>query len=552
MSSNRTYDDRMFIETFEHEYTWLNGFLRNVRRYGNKPALIDPSTDTTWTYKELDAECNQFAHALKDDHVGKNDVVMSILNNCPEFCFTYIAPRKVGAIITLANYKLSPGELARLIEHNEPKVVLYCAEIKDVIAEAEKLSAYKPLRWIMCDNLDGFDLPLGHIPYRNYVKNHSKEAPALDFPHHIYDEVIRMCTSGTSALPKNVPLNDINEVLSAHDAIMHYPLSCKDVCMNMTPLFHRGGSHPGGTCPTFYIGACLILLRAYSPRVTLNYVEKYKITFLTGSPSALEMLARTQERDPQDISSLKGLVTMGAPLEKAACERFLKVLTPNIFNGYGTTETNSFLRPYDLPDYAGAVGGSCTDDEVRVVKVYEDRKAEPDELVPTDNQTVGEVILYCPGKTTYSYYKSPEEQEKKFYKGWMYTNDLGFWDEHLYVTITGRKDDMIVSAGENIYPTQVEEAINEFDRVADCMVTSIPDAARGQALVAYVVPADDSLTIRDLFDFCLETPMLSAYKRPRWYKLVDSLPMTSTGKKMHYVMKQQAAKDMEAGLLKRK
>ena len=266
------------------------------------------------------------------------------------------------------------------------------------------------------------------------------------------------------------------------------------------------------------------------------------------------MLARTQERDPQDISSLKGLVTMGAPLEKAACERFLKVLTPNIFNGYGTTETfwNSFLRPYDLPDYAGAVGGSCTDDEVRVVKVYEDRKAEPDELVPTDNQTVGEVILYCPGKTTYSYYKNPEEQEKKFYKGWMYTNDLGFWDEHLYVTITGRKDDMIVSAGENIYPTQVEEAINEFDRVADCMVTSIPDAARGQALVAYVVPADDSLTIRDLFDFCLETPMLSAYKRPRWYKLVDSLPMTATGKKMHYVMKQQAAKDMEAGLLKRK
>ena len=159
MSYERTYDDRMFIETFEHEYTWLNGFLRNVRRYGNRPALIDPSTDTTWTYKELDAECNMFAHALKDDKVGKNDVVMSILNNCPEFCFTYIAPRKVGAIITLANFKLSPGELARLIEHNEPKVVLYCAEIREIIIEAEKLSAFKPLRWIMCDNLDNLDLP---------------------------------------------------------------------------------------------------------------------------------------------------------------------------------------------------------------------------------------------------------------------------------------------------------------------------------------------------------------------------------------------------------
>ena len=549
-----TYDAQMFIDTFEHEYTWLNGFMRNVRRYGNRPALIDPSTDITWTYKELDEECNQFAHALKEDNVGKNDVVMSILNNCPEFCFTYIAPRKVGAIITLANYKLSPGELARLIEHNEPKIVMYCAEIRDTIVEAEKLSAYKPLRWIMCDNLDGFDLPLGHIHYRDYVKNHSTEVPAMDFPHHIYDEVVRMCTSGTSALPKNVPLNDINEVLSAHDAIMHYPLNCKDVCMNMTPLFHRGGSHSGGTCPTFYIGACLILLRAFSPRVTLNYVEKYKITFLTGSPSSLEMLARTQERDPQDLSTLRGLVTMGAPLEKAACERFLEVLTPNIFNGYGTTETfwNSFLRPYDLPEYAGAVGGSCTDDEVRVVKIYEDRKAEPDDLVPMDNETVGEVILYCPSKTTYSYYKNPEEQEAKFYKGWMYTNDLGFWDEHLYVTINGRKDDMIVSAGENIYPTQVEEAINEFDRVADCMVTAVPDAARGQAIAAYIVPKDDDLTIKDVFDFCLETPMLSAYKRPRWYKLVDSLPMTATGKKMHYALKAQAAKDLEAGVLKRK
>ena len=554
MTTERTYDDRMFIETFEHEYTWLNGFLRNVRRYAGKTALIDPNREQSWTYKELDEECNMLANALKEDGVGKNDVVMSILNNCPEFCFCYIAPRKVGAIVNLANFKLSPGETARLIEHNEPKVVIYTAEMKDMVAEAAKLSSFKPLRLIMADNLDNEEVPLGHIHYEAYVKHHSKDAPAMDFPHHIYDEVVRMCTSGTSALPKNVPLNDINEVLSAHDAIMHYPLNCKDVCMNMTPLFHRGGSHSGGTCPTFFVGATLVLMRAFSPRVTLNHVEKYHITYLTGSPSSLEMLARTQEKDPADISSLRGLVTMGAPLEKAACERFLKTLTPNILNGYGTTETfwNSFLRPYDLPEYAGSVGGSCIDDEVRVVKIYEDRKAEPDELVPTDSETVGEVILFCPGKSTYSYYKNPEEQEKKFYKGWMYTNDIGVWDENLYVTINGRKDDMIISAGENVYPTQVEEAINEFDKVADCMVTAVPDKARGQAIAAYVVPADPSLTVREIFDFCLETPMLSAYKRPRWYKIVDSLPMTATGKKMHYALKQQAEKDLEAGELKRK
>ena len=159
-------------------------------------------------------------------------------------------------------------------------------------------------------------------------------------------------------------------------------------------------------------------MRTFSPRTTLQYVEKYGITYLTGSPATLSLLAHVQEKTPFDLSKLRGLVTMGAPLEKAACKRFLEVLTPNILNGYGTTETfwNSFLRPYDLPDYAGTVGGSCVDDEVRVVRIYDDHKAEPDEMVPMDSETVGEIIIRCPAKTTYSYYNNPEEEEKKFYK----------------------------------------------------------------------------------------------------------------------------------------
>ena len=550
----RTYNDRMFIETFEREYTWLNGFMRNVRRYGSKDALLDPLTDRKWSYRDLNAEANRLAHALRADGVGKNDVVMSVLVNCPEFCFSYIGPRKIGGIINLANFKLSSGELSLLINHNQPKVIIYAAEVSEMVVEAVNMAEFKPVSVVMADNLENVQLPEGHIAYDDYVAGQPEDDPEMDFVPHIYDEVVRMCTSGTSALPKSVPLNDINEVLSAHDAIMHYPLNCKDVCMNMTPLFHRGGSHSGGTCPTFFVGAALVLMRSFSPRTTLQYLEKYGITFLTGSPASLEMLARIQEKTPFDLSKLKGLVTMGAPLEKAACRRFLEVLTPNILNGYGTTETfwNSFLRPYDLPDYAGTVGGSCIDDEVRVVKVYDDRKAEPDDLVATDNETVGEIIISTPGKTTYSYYNNPEEEEKKYYKGWMYTGDLGYWDENLYVTVNGRKDDMIVCSAENIYPTQIEEVLNEHEKVSNSIVTSVPDKVRGQVVVAYVVPKDESLTIEELVHFCNEHPMLSTYKRPRWYRIVDSLPHTATGKKMHYVMKQQASEDLAAGLLKRK
>ncbi len=549
----RTYNDKMFIETFEHQYTWLNGFMRNVRRYGTKQAVIDPATDRSWNYVQLNQDANRLAHALRRDGIGKNDVVMTALQNSPEFAFTYIGPRKIGAILNPANFNLAPGEMALLMDHNRPKVFIYSADIVDAAAKAVKLAKYPPARAIMADNLKGVPLPEGHISYEDYVAGQPDTDPQMDFVPHIYDEVLRLCTSGTTALPKSTALNDINEVLSAHDVIMHYPLNCNDICMNTTPWFHRGGCHCGGPGPSFYVGACVVICRSFIPRQSLQWAEHYSVTFLMGSPSSLELLARTQEKHPVDLSRLKGLITMGAPLERAACMRYLEILTPNIFNGYGTTETfwNSFLRPYDLPEYAGTVGGGCIDDEVRVVKVYEDHKAEPDDVVPTDNKTVGEVIIWSPAKSTYSYYNNPQVEEEKFYKGWMYTGDLGCWGDNLYITINGRKDDMIVCSAENIYPTQIEEVLNGCDLVSDSLVTSVPDKLRGQAVVAYVVPMDESVSVDDVIKFCKESPMLSAYKRPRYYRLVDSLPRTATGKKIHYVMKQQAAQDLAQGLLKR-
>ena len=121
---NRTYDDTMFIDTFEHEYTWLNGFMRNVRRYGSRPAVIDPETGTAWTYSKLNAEANRLAHGLIDAGIGKNDVVMSALKNCPEFCTSYIAPRKAGAILLAANTSLATEEVAQRIDHNKPKAII--------------------------------------------------------------------------------------------------------------------------------------------------------------------------------------------------------------------------------------------------------------------------------------------------------------------------------------------------------------------------------------------------------------------------------------------
>lgn len=550
---HRTYDDTMFIDTFEHEYTWTNGVMRNVRRYAGHTAVIDPETSHTWTYKAFNEESNRLAHALQTAGVGKNDVVMAALRNCPAFTFAYFGPRKIGAIVLLANYNLAPGEMALLIEHNQPKILLYSANIRTTVVEALKRSSWKPERCVMADNIENVSVPEGHTGYDDFVKDMSADEPEVHFRPHIYDEVVRLCTSGTTALPKSVPLNDINEVLSAHDVIMHYPMNPEDVSLNMTPWFHRGGCHCGGPCPSFYVGCAVIIMRQFQPQTALDWVSKYRITFMTGAPANLEMLSRAQESKKRDLSCIRGIVTMGAPLSRADCIRYIATLTPNIFNGYGTTETfwNSFLRPYNLPDAAGSVGESCIDDEVRVVKIYDDKKAEPDEMVAHDGMSEGEIIIRCPEKTTYSYYKDEHMQQEKFYKGWMYTGDTGTWDTDWIVTVRGRKDDMMVVAGENIYPTQIEEAICENSKVQDCIVTCVPDKVRGQAVAAYVIPEDASLTIPDLAAFCSVSPTLSTYKRPRYYALIRELPRTATGKKMHYLMKERAVKDLEEGVLRR-
>ena len=550
-----TYDITMFKETFESEFTWLNGFMRNVRRFGTRPAVIDPANHKNWSYAELNADANRFANQLKADGVKKSDIVFMQLFNSPEFLFTYIATQKIGAITNPANFNFSPGETAEIINHNRPRVYLYDAEMVQTAVKALRICSHKPEIVIAVNHtVKDFTVPEGHILYEEYVKDAPDTDPPVDFEPHIYDEILRLQTSGTTGTPKGVPLNNINEVLSAHDVIMHFPINPTDITMNMTPWFHRGGIHSGGPTPTLYAGAALVIMRTFNPKMTLRYIENYKITFITGVPSVLTLLATRQEKRHKDISSLRGIITMGSPLEKEACIRFQNVLSPNLFNGYGTTETfwNTFLRPFDLPEMSGTAGRSCTDDEVRIVKVFEDRKAEPDELAATDNTEEGEVIIKCPQKTTYCYVDNPQATEEKFYKGWMYTGDIGTWDEKQFISIAGRKDDMIISKGENIYPARIEEVINLHPKVSECIVTGVPDSTRGESLAAYVIKADESLTVAELLDFCGQSPNLSKYQVPRYYRFVTELPHTATGKKQHFIIKKQAREDLKNGLLLRK
>lgn len=539
----------IFKNNFESSFTWIEGFMRNVRRYGDQTALSCPPGGLKYSYRELNAEVNRLACALQDKGVRNGDVVMYMLHNSVQFVLCYIAPQKLGAVNCPVNYYLSAGELALNIEDSRPKVFVYESNFADVVEAALKLSSFRP-EVILAT---GGATPEGHTDFNEFLNQGSDREPVPDEPLNIYDECTRLYTSGTTSRPKGVPLYSINEVLSAHDVIMHFPMTHGDKTMNMTPWFHRGGLHSGGPCPTLYVGGEVVVMREFNAGLTLQYTQDYGINFLIGVPAVLNLLCRVQEQSGADLSSLKGIVTMGAPLDKESCIRFMHVLTPKIFNGYGTTETfwNTFLRPADLPEHAGSCGRACTDDDVRVVKVYPDRIAEPDETVSRDNTEIGEVIIASSAKSGMHYMGNDELTGQRFHDGFFYTGDLAVWDKDSYVTIVTRKDDMIVSSGENIYPAQVESVLMEHPDVVEACVVGLPDKLRDQVTVAYVVPKDSSLTVKDLIHFVNNHQMLAAYKRPKFYRICDSLPHTPTGKLQRAVVREQVLQDFEMGLLHR-
>ena len=535
-----------FRGKFEDGYTWRNGFLRNVARFGSRRALADLESGRVWNYTQLNAEANRFAHGLLRAGLRKGDVVMVQLHNCPEFVFAYLACHKTGLVFCPVNFRLSAKEIADCMDNSHPKVFLSEPEVQAEVDLALTRTGSAPQILLTTEETAPHS-------YTGFVADCPTDDPALSWELSIYDETLRLFTSGTTGRQKSVCLTSINEVLSAHDVMIHFPFSFADVSMNTTPWFHRGGLHSGGITPTLYAGGTVVIQRKFQAAQTLDAVEKYGLTFIIGVPNVLELLAEEQQNHPRDLSSLHGIVTMGSPLERADCIRYQKILTQRIFNGYGTTETfwNTFLRPDDLPEKAGSAGRSCVDDDVRVIRVYDDHTASPDDLAARDGNEVGEVIIRSDAKSAAFYFGNPEETKRRFHDGFFYTNDLGTWDENHFLRIVGRKDDMIISGGENIYPVEVEEVLNLHPGVADCIVTAAPDVKRGEIVTAYIIPTDPSLTAQQLERYCKESPLLANYKRPHYYRFVTELPRNVTGKKMHCVMKQLAELDCREGRLTR-
>lgn len=542
----KAVDYSILKEIWEKDYTITSQLSRNLQKWPDKVAIIDPLMKKELTYRQWNEESNQLAHALLDAGCTTFDSIMGDLFNCYEWFILYMGAAKARCIFASQNFMLPEGQVSKLMDDSEVVVFFYDAALKDMAVKAVELCKIKPK---VCVMVGAGDVPAGHVSYAKFIEGKPKTAPATEKEVKMFDPTLLLYTSGTTGLPKGFTLS---HACIFFDCMMNAGLHKVDsqcVSLATNPLFHRGGNTTG-PIPMLHCGGSVVIMKSFDDNLALDYIEKYKVSHMVSAPVIYERMCQVQEKKPRDVSSLRALISMGAPLDVTSCLRCMKILCPGVYNGYGTADQHwvTMLKPWDLPEMAGTIGLPITEDTIKVVRIDLGRKADPNNPAddcPRDGTTEGEIALRTM-HGCFGYLNRPEDTAKGFsVRGWQLPGDTATWDEKGFITIRGRMDDMIITGAENVHPVVVEDALKDHPGIIDTFVTGAPSKLWGESIVAYVALKDPKITEKDLDEFCKTHPRLARYQRPKYYKFVDvkELPFNPSGKKMHYLIKERAKKD---------
>lgn len=493
--------------------------VQSARKHRDRIALI--VDDRSFSFRELDTLSNSVAHGLISCGVKPGDKVGLFGQNSWQWLVSYYGIAKSGAVVNPLSSMLTVDELNYAIADTGAKVVIAAPEKKEQLFQVKDLGGQ-------------FDLVLwneqatrGAILLRDWLEGASSEAVSIT---RLPSDLAAICyTSGTTGRPKGAMQSHRSVVGAAAGTALMAARSAEDRIISALPLFHVYGSCVMNG--SILVGSTLIVIPRFNEVAVLSTIEKYKATIMDGVPTAYYYLLAHPDFDKYDLSSLTRCWVGGQTLPSAKSMEFTKRTGCPVHEVWGMTElagATSANPVYGL-NKPGTIGIPYPGNSFRVVDID-----NPDIEMPRGER--GELMYYGP-LVMMGYFNKPEATAETIRpNGWLHTGDIAIMDEDSYVTIVDRKKDMILTAGFNVYPAEIERVLCMHPAVALAAVGSIPDEAKGELAKAYVVLKPGAEVSRaSLISFCREH--LAAYKVPRGVQFVDSVPLTSSGKMMRRLLK---------------
>ena len=479
----------------------------------SKTALYDGERSVT--YAELDRGADRIAGALLRRGAGPGDVVCAYLPNSIDYVLVVLAVARSGAIFSPINPRYKSFEVGAILREARPCVMFTTASRKPVVLEAARaLGRHEPLI-VEVDGAGGDDGQA--IALQALLGEPPGDLPAVAESDHFS----LMFTSGTTGQPKGALATHRGRMLWVLNATIEYGLNDGDVYLGAMPQVHAAGLT--FTLMHLYVGATVRILPHFDAAQFVAILEREAITSALAVPTMLTLIAEAIDRRGGTVClpALKRMITCGSPLPVATKKRVLECVTPELYDYYGSTESNSMtvLRPADQLRKPESVGQPFRNVEIMIAD-------EAGRACPAG--TVGEVWCANPSVMT-AYRDRPEETARAFTGRWFHTGDLGFMDEEGFLHLVGRVSDVIISGGVNIYPAEIEQVLMLHPFVLDAAVVGVPDAKWGQAVRAYLVLREGGrLDLQSVQRHCMDH--LADFKKPRSVEFVAALPRNAGGK----------------------
>ncbi|GAB3661028.1 fatty acid--CoA ligase [Actinocorallia lasiicapitis] len=471
-----------------------------VRRFGAErpqaPAITGDGR--TVTYGELDARSNQVGQALLAEGFGPGARIGYLGKNAPEFFDVLFGAAKTGAVLTPVNWRLTPREIGAVLDDAGAALTIVDRE------------------------LAGLDLPGRKIVTGPAFEGWLAARPADDpgYTGSPDDVVAQLYTSGTTGLPKGVPLTNRNFSVGVRRSAA-WRMTGDSVNLVPMPLFHVGGT--GYALTGLYPGGHHVLVRDVRPAELADTIVEFGVTHSFIVPAVLRAMCDLPE--PRAYSTLRAIGYGASPITTELLHRVLETFKAPLFQSYGMTETTGTIVQLDPDDHASpylmrSAGRPYPWVELRIVD-----PATGESLAAGET---GEVWVRSHQNTS-GYWNRPAETERLVTPdGWLRTGDAGHLDRDGYLFLTDRIKDMIVTGGENVYPVEIEEVLSAHPGIADVAVIGVPDEKWGETVLAVVVRADPALTEREVLEH--GRAGLAGFKRPRRVVFAATLPRNPGGK----------------------